>query len=272
MTAALEYDSYSHASTATCTVCSEEEDLLLVASTEFSSSASEVAHLGYRGILQYQHWLREDLVSEGDRCCCVATEELTSESTDQPLVGWEKRKIACQRNNQRPISQASERSIAANAVAESASKGSSSGGERLSKSSMSRTVINLGSDSKSSLRSYIYSTPTIPFTFQHHLDGDTAALYMEEYRNSYTYPNMDKRNSGTSSPRSSTPALVKPTLFMMDNVRVPLQRLVCQEGSRLRQQVTSDILCPQALIASWGKMKHNLCFTDFMERTQSMNF
>ena len=238
----MSYGWYSHPSSSS--MCSEEEDSPFSGSTE--SSSSEVAHSN-SSILQCPHSWKNDLVREEDRCCCVSSEDLSAESIDQPLVGWEKRRKS---SNHRPVSQASERSLAANAVVESASKGNSSSGGRLSRSLLSRAVINLGSDSKSLLRSYIHSTPAIPFTFHHHLDGDTAALYMEEYRNSYTYPNMDKRNTGTSSPKPSTPALVtpalvKPTLFVMDNVRAPLQRLVCQVSKCLSLVILEIAECLQ---------------------------
>jgi hypothetical protein len=66
----------------------------------------------------------------------------------------------------------------------------------------------------------------IPFTFHHHLDGDMAAFYIEEYRNCYTYPTMEKKKMAPSS--NQQPAkTVKPTLYILgDNARLPHEKQV----------------------------------------------
>lgn len=172
---------------------------------------------------------KSELVDEEDHCCCVSTEELGADIIDQPLVGWEKVSPHPNSSGSGLSAQAPERSSCA--VVESCNqmcRANSSNDRVSSRSPLSRAVINLGSESKSSLRSYIHSTPAIPYTFRHHLDGDTA-LYIEEYRNSYTYPNMEEKHRKTSSNSAGTAAIVKPTLFVLDNdctIPTPLNRLV----------------------------------------------
>lgn len=219
----MSYGYYNHSSTAA--VYSEEEDSSFIASTE--SSSFEVTPSS-SSVLQHSDPLKSELVSEEDSCCCVSTEELSVDIIDQPLVGWKKLSVCQKSSNHRLSAQASEKSLHGSCESCNQTCKANSSSDKLTRSSLSRAVINLGSESKSLLRSYIHSTPAIPFTFRHHLDGDTAAFYMEEYRNSYTYPCMGKRMTVNSA---STPATVKPTLFVLDNDctlnKLPLKRPVC---------------------------------------------
>ena len=54
------------------------------------------------------------------------------------------------------------------------------------------------SDSKSSLKSFLFEVQDIPFEFTHYEAGDTS-MYITQYKESHTYPTMQQRmNSGSS--------------------------------------------------------------------------
>ena len=59
------------------------------------------------------------------------------------------------------------------------------------------------SDSKSSLRSYMFEPQHIPYNFTHYkVDEDTSA-YVEKYKEVYTYPNIQLRMKSNASSRVS---------------------------------------------------------------------
>lgn len=249
-----------------CSVYSEEDDSSCIT----SSSSLEVTPSN-SSVFQYSPTdpLKSELVvDEEDHCCCVSTEELSANIIDQPLVGWEKRspcpKSPCPRQKsprqkssirRRLSAQSSEKSILSSCVVvENCNQTCRANSSNDKLSSLSRAIINLGSESKSSLRSYIHSTPAIPYTFHHHLDGDTA-VYIEEYRNSYTYPNMEQKHRRMSLNSASKAAMVKPTLFVLDNdctVRVPLKRPVCNTYCALLRLIyfpPYSVACRTALVS-----------------------
>ena len=154
--------------------------------------------------------LKENLISKERSCCCVSAQELFTNIMDLPLTGWEtktSRPIALEHFANCCISpKVSEKSLERNACKSSS---------RISKSSMSKVSMNLGgASSSSSLHDYIYSTPAIQYTFRHHVGRDTdMGVYVEEYRNSYTYPSLKEK---VKKLPSSGAVSVKPTLFVLD--------------------------------------------------------
>lgn len=96
---------------------------------------------------------------------------------------------------------------------------------KTSKSSISsKGMANLGSgisEPKSLVRKYIHHSsliPEIPYIFRHHnmSDGDTSQ-FMEDYRNCYTFPNIDERSKKIGSVICAGPSVstIRPTLFML---------------------------------------------------------
>lgn len=202
-------------------VCSnssvEEEDSFILSSTTGSSSSCELTPCN-PSFPQRTDPLKSSLEGQRESCCCVSPEELSANIFDQPLVGWGKSTTSLPKSfSCHHIS--SERSLCSSVMVDGATNHMSKAStvsDRVSKSSLSRATINLGSDSKSSLRSYIHSTPVIPYNFHHHniANGDSTA-YIEEYRNSYTYPNMEEKVKKVTT--TSSTATLKPTLFVLDN-------------------------------------------------------
>lgn len=181
--------------------------------------------------------LKGDLVGQNSSCCCVSAEELTAHWMDQPMIGWQARNIESPTGpgsvgpSHCISTQLSEKSLSLSDTAGYFGDGGSpifKLNSRIFKSSqtLSRGVINLGSESKSSLRSYIYSNPSIPYTFHHHVDvsdGDAASVYVEDYRKAYTYPSLGERNKRIPDALGSISTTVKPTLFVLHNdIRHPL--------------------------------------------------
>lgn len=234
----MQHPSYSSANGSSAAVhsnSSAEEDFI----TSSESSSSEVTPCNSCFLL-YSDPLESDLLGLEGSCCCVSTEELAADFLDQPLVGWGKRvsTIACPKVNSchhasSVASLVSEKTLGSGVTVENSSHNlKESSPINLARSSMSRAMINLGLESKSSLRSYIHSTPAIPYTFHHHVNGDMA-IYMEEYRNSYTFPSIEEKIRKMSSNSQSLTAPVKPTLFVLENYRSPTtsqekQVLLCQ--------------------------------------------
>lgn len=213
-------------SSSTAGLYSEEEDSCITSSSSFEVTSSSSSVFQYGATEPLKRGVLDDL----DDCCCVSTEELDGDPTDQPVVGWQKRN-ACPNSSCYHLSAQSEKSLLSSCVVvESCNQipRANNGNEKLSRSSLSRAVINLGSESKSSIRSYIHSTPAIPYTFHHHLGSDIG-LHIEEYRKSYTYPRLEAKHRRTSLSSTSTAAMVKPTLFVLDNdctAKVPLKVIV----------------------------------------------
>ena len=195
-----------------CSISSvEEEDPFILSSTTGSSCSCELTPCN-PSLPQRTEPLKSSLEGQRESCCCVSPEELR---VDMPLVGWGKSTTSLP-NSFLCHHILSERSPYSSVAVDGATYRMSKTSDRVSKSSLSRGMMNLGSDSKSSLRSYIHSTPVIPYTFQHHnvANGDSTA-YIEEYRNSYTYPNMEEKAKRITA--TSSTATLKPTLFVLDN-------------------------------------------------------
>lgn len=184
--------------------------------------------------------LKGGQVFQSRSCCCVSAEELTTHWMEQPLTGWQARdmdSLGCSglEGPSHCIS-AQLSKISLSSFSDSASclgddlfkSGSGTGRIFRTSQALSRGVINLGSnsDSKSSLRNYIHSSPAIPYTFRHHDvdDKDIASSYMEEYKKAYTYPNLEERSRKISDPLASiSTAMIKPTLFVLNNdIKHPL--------------------------------------------------
>ena len=141
-------------------------------------------------------------------CCCVSVEDFPGE---QPIAGWENRSVISPTNSH-ILSQNLDKSL----VLEHNPSPKSS--VKNSKQPLSKGSFSLGTDSKSSLRSYMQFTPTIAYKFNHCVDGDIST-YIEEYRNSYTYPNQERNKRSFAS----TTTLVKPTLYTLDGSVMQLQ-------------------------------------------------
>lgn len=190
----------------------EDESSFTVSTTESSTSemtpcSSETSVLS--------DTLRENLISKEGSCCCVSTEELFTNAMDLPLTGWETkttRPTTLEHFANSCISpKVSEKSLERNAC----KANSSSSNCRISKSPSPKVLINLGAaSSSSSLHEYIHSTPAIQYRFHHHVGRDTdMGVYVEEYRNSYTYPSIEDK---VKKQPSSGAVSVKPTLFVLD--------------------------------------------------------
>ena len=212
--------------------------------------------------------LKGELVCGSRPCCCASAEEMNGHWMDQPLIGWQDRSVkspliglgsasgsvSCMSTQ---LSEVSLNSLSdptghffecvPSQLFKSSSSSSSSNStaktyNRPSHAHSSRGVISLGSDSKSSLRSYIYSSPAIPFAFHHHVnvsDEDTSSVYMEEYKKGYTYPTLKERNKRIPESLNSVPTTVKPTLFVLNNdIRHPLHYKKKQVGTEYYAFVT----------------------------------
>lgn len=221
---------------------SGDEDDSIPTSTE--SSTYEIASSGSSCLFQEVESLapRGDLVGQKRSCCCVSAEELTAHWMDQPMTGWQARNIESPSSGKGSVgpshcisAQLSDKYLSSlsdtagyfsDGVSQLFKSNSSTGRIFKSSQTLSRGVISLGSESKSSLRNYIYSSPAIPYTFHHHVnasDGDAGSVYMEEYRRAYTYPSLQERNKRIPETISSLSTTVKPTLFVLHNdIRHPL--------------------------------------------------
>lgn len=178
-----------------------------------SSSTFEITPCS-SGSLPVEEPFKSDV--EGS-CCCVSVEDLAGDWMDLPFVGWEA-KTSIPGSSSHCLSVLSQAHHGHGSVegGSHACKASSSA-SKVSKSAVSKSTINLGSESRSSLRSYIHTAPFIPYTFHHHLGSDTS-VYLEDYRNSYTYPNLGKsRKVPLSVPGLNIPATVKPTLYVLNS-------------------------------------------------------
>lgn len=185
----------------------EDESSFTVSATE--SSTSEITPSSSETSV-LSDTLKGNLISKEGSCCYVSTKELFTNIMDLPLTGWETtttRPTALEYFANHCISpKVSEKSLERNAC---------KANSRISKSSSPKSVLGAASSS-SSLHDYINSTPAIQYTFHHHVGRDTdMGVYVEEYRNSYTYPSLEEKVK--KLPLNAASAVtVKPTLFVLD--------------------------------------------------------
>lgn len=169
-------------------------------------------------------------IIQEEHCHCISLEEFTGE---WPFSGWERRTVDTAHSFHfiAPPNFNKFLNIFPAYGTSGPQKVRPGGGNRLLRSKVS--TVNLASESKSSLQSYIHSTPTIPYTFQHCVDGSTSE-YIEEYRNSYTYPNLKEsiKKKGTVCNYVKT---VKPKLFVLDGSVQNTQRPMSAGISRQKK-------------------------------------
>ena len=208
--------------------CSTTDTTTTTSTFEITPNASTTS------VLTADEQLKSRLVQEGV-CCCVSAEDISGNQMDQPLVGWEGRRVESSEHS--ISSQVLESSLTIAEVVDSSQQlyQSASCSEKASKSTHpSRGRVSLLSlEPKSQLRKYIHApaVPHIPYIFRHHdtTNGNTSQ-YMEDYKNCYTYPNMEEKSKKISTVvnSNSTAAAVKPTLFVLgrDLIYQPLQSKV----------------------------------------------
>ena len=73
------------------------------------------------------------------------------------------------------------------------------------KPSLSRTTSIGKSDSRSSLRSSMFDLPHIAYEFSHCEDDEDVSVYIDKYKTSHTYPNMEQRMRSASSASGRIP-------------------------------------------------------------------
>lgn len=175
--------------------------------------------------------LKGELVGQSKSCCCVSAEEMTADWMNWLFVGWRSKSVGSSDSGSTShcISlQVSDKSLSSLVNTGSSlldgsnqmnrASSNTGSGSKIPRQPLLRGIISLFSDSKSSLRGYIHSIPTIPYTFQHHVSEDCASLYMEEYRRSYTYPSLEEKCKKMPENLANVPTTVKPTLFVLDNI------------------------------------------------------
>ncbi len=121
-------------------------------------------------------------------CSCASAEEWTGDWYTQSLCRWKSRSVASSSSHFIDSQSCFLGSVIERKFQVYKPQSSSSSKSR---SLISRSLCNLSRCEPK--RSYIQSTPTIPYTFHHYESGDISR-YIEDYRNSYTYPNIEDKN------------------------------------------------------------------------------